>query len=95
MDDLILWITYTKEDVNSYNEALSIKNTILTDNKVYTGGLSSKNKNTHTYLTSTQFISLLVLSYTAITSTKYFLLFILLTEILKVFVRIIKDILDT
>ena len=39
MDDLILWIAYTKNDKKSYNEALLLKNTILTPNKVYTGGL--------------------------------------------------------
>ena len=39
MDDLILWISYTKGDQKSYEEALSLKNTVLTNNKVYTGGL--------------------------------------------------------
>ena len=39
MDDLILWIAYTKGDNNSHNEALSLKNMILTPNQVYTGGL--------------------------------------------------------
>ena len=39
MDDLICWVAYNRNNTKSYNEALTIKNKILTTNGVYKGGL--------------------------------------------------------
>ena len=70
MDDLILWIAYTKNDKKSYNEALLLKTPFLLPTKSTQGALSSKNKITYIFPTTILSINLQVLSYTATTVIK-------------------------